>query len=92
MDLPTFLRGTNEENQDYFEQQSQELNTTFTPRGWKLEILTNAIVAEISSMNYVDVLPFGTIWANSDLGKLQFIAVAAVFGVSNATVETVTSV
>lgn len=92
MDLPTYLRGTNEENQDYFEQQSQELGNTFTTFGWKLPINTNAIVTTIIDMDYDPPLPFGTLWANSDLGKLQFISVAAVLGVSPATVETITSV
>lgn len=92
MDLPTFLQGSNEEIQDFLELQSQELLETFTPRGWKPEILTNAIVTQITDMNYAPVLPFGTFWANIDLGKLQFIAVPAVLGVSNAVVETITSV
>jgi hypothetical protein len=91
MDTPTFLTGKNEEIQNFLELQNQELIDTFTNVGWKLEILTNAIVTQITDMNYTPILPFGTIWANSDEGKLQFISVAAVAGTSDATVETITS-
>jgi hypothetical protein len=90
-DIPTILRGPYEE--DYQRQLNQALLESLSNNGWTLPILSNALVAIVTSYTFPRVMPFGTLWANSTVGKLQFISVPAnPATTTNATIETITSV
>jgi hypothetical protein len=90
-DIPTILKGEYEE--DFQRQQNQTLREVLSVNGWTLPPLTNAEVAIVTSYTFERVMPFGTQWANSDLGKMQFITIPAdPDTLTNATIETITSV
>lgn len=94
--LPQYTYGSNEELQRYFALLVQNLQQLIYQYGVSLPPLTNAEVAIIINGTLVPyftpVVKAGTQWFNSDTGKMQFIAQQAVLGVSNAVVETITSV
>jgi hypothetical protein len=90
-DIPTILKGEYEE--DYQRQLNQSLLETLSNSGWTLPPLTNAEVATITSYTFERIMPFGTQWANSDIGKMQFITVPAdPLTLTNATIETINSI
>jgi hypothetical protein len=89
-DIPTILKG--EYEPDFQRQQNQALLELLSNNGWTLPQLTNADVAIITSYTFERVMPFGTQWANSDVGKMQFITIPAdPDTLTNATIETITS-
>ncbi len=87
--IPTILAGEYEE--DYQVQFNQTIRQLLGEVGWQAPNLSNADVVLISNMNFVPILPRGAFWFNTDLGKMQLIVTSAVSGVSNASVETITS-
>jgi hypothetical protein len=87
MDIPTFLSGSYEENQDYHEQTQQILLQGIGPNGFEISQLTSAQVATITSMNFLPVQPFGKVFAVTDAAagqQWQGILTPAVYKVSNA--------
>lgn len=87
MDIPTYLRGTFEENQDYFEQQQQTLFDGVGPNGFSISNLTSAQVAIITGMDFVPVQDRGKVFFVTDAlagREWQGILTEAVPGVSNA--------
>lgn len=89
-DIPTILKGPYEE--DYQRQLNDELQFAIGYTGYKITPLSTNRINEVSSMNFLPPLPVGTLFFDTDIAKLKVIVVAAVMGVSNATIETVTSV
>lgn len=94
--IPQYIYGSTEELQRYFALLVQSLQNMISRSGVTLPPLTNAEVAIITNGTLVPyftpVVQAGTQWFNTDLGKMQFIAVQATLGATNATVETITSV
>jgi hypothetical protein len=90
--IPQFLYSTIEELQRFIALLVQQMQTALSDNGWQPPVLTNAMVAQITASTFLPVMQFGTFWANSDIGKLQFISAPAVAGISNATIQTITSV
>jgi len=89
-DIPTILKGPYEE--DYQRQLNQVLLESLSNNGWTLPNLTNAQVTLITSYTFERIMPVGTQWMNTTVGKMQFITVAAnPLTTTNATIETITS-
>lgn len=55
-------------------------------------VKTSAEITALISMNAFPVLPVGTTWFDTTLGKLRVLVTAAVPGVSSGITQTVTSV
>lgn len=53
---------------------------------------TTAEIVALIDMNATPVLPVGSLWIDTTIGKLKFISVAAIPGIANGITETVTSV
>lgn len=93
MDIPSYLYGTNDELQRFFELLVRQLQNGLGQNGFTVSPLSAANVTTVTSYLYTPVLPPGTMWFNSTLNKMQFITVAAVPStLTNATIETITSV
>lgn len=95
MNIPQYIYGSNDELQRYFALLIQAMQGALSNNGWTIPPLTNAQVTIITNgtiFPYFDpVMPEFTIWGNTTIGKLQFITIPAVPGISNATIETITS-
>lgn len=93
MNIPEYLYGTNDDLQRYFALLVQTLIGGIGPNGFTLTQLSNTDVASIIDYNFRPIMPAGTQWFNTNLGKMQFISVAAnPSTLTNATTETITSV
>lgn len=89
MDIPKLLKG--EYDADYQEQLNQELQDGLNNGVYNQEFTTAEITALISATTR-PVIRRGTLFFNTDLGKLQVVVTAADPSVpSNGAVETVTS-
>ena len=88
MDLPTYLQG--DEQYDYDEQLNQTLRSNVGNNGFCVSQLTTDAITQITGKNYVPLMPAGTIFWNTTTQTMQLITVAAVPGVSDATVLTFT--
>jgi hypothetical protein len=87
MDIPTFLQGTFEENEDYFEQTQQVLLEGVGPNGFQISQLTLAQVAIITGMNFLPIQPAGQVFFVTDAPSGQEwrgIQSPAVYQTSNA--------
>jgi len=95
MKVPQYIYGSNEELQRYFALLVQSMQGSLSDNGWTVPQLTTPQVTIITNgtiFPYFDpVMPMFTLWGNTTIGKLQFITIPAVPGVSNATIETITS-
>ena len=92
MIIPQYIYGTIDQLQRYFALLVQALQVNLGGAGFVLPPQTNTSVSAIILATSVPVLQVGTQWFNSDLGKMQFISVAAnPAGPTNATVQTITS-
>lgn len=91
MNIPAYMTGYNE---DYQQDLNQTLRDGLGSTGFQITSLTAAEVATVISweFNQARLLPPGTFWFNSTLGKMQFITVSAnPDTTTDATIETVTS-
>lgn len=88
MDIPTFLKGTMEENWDYFEQTQQTLLEGVGPNGFQISQLTQAQINQITSQNYLPIQPAGQMFFNTTIQEWQGIWIPAVYQSSNAVVVT----
>lgn len=79
MNIPTFLHGTNEQNQAFFEELFQTLLQGLSNNGWTVPNLSTADITSVEPS-----MPLGTIWYNTNLNKLQVK--------TSGGVETITSV
>lgn len=92
MDIPTYLKSPDYAEQETFMQEMfQTLLDGLGPTGFTVTQQTSSGIATIISMNAQTVQPVGTIWFNTDISKLQVLVTAAVPGISNGVIETVTS-
>lgn len=89
-DIPTILKGPYEE--DYQRQLNQSLEFAIGQTGYKITPLTTARITQVTGMNFIPPLPVGTLFFDTTAEKLKVIVIEAVLGISNATIETVTSV
>ncbi len=87
--IPTILAGGYEE--DYQVQYNQTIRQLLGDTGWQPPNLTDADVLLLSDMGFVPILPRGTFWFNTDIGKMQLIVTSAISGIANAVVETIQS-
>ena len=92
MDLQSYNYATQDEQQRYLELLVRQLQEGLGDYGFTITRATSANITVFTGMNFQPVLPEGTTWFDSTIKKLRFIATQAVPGVSNAVVETVTSV
>lgn len=53
--------------------------------------MTTAQITALISMTALPVLPVGSLWFDTTVGKLRVLTTAAVYGVSDGTTEVVTS-
>jgi hypothetical protein len=95
MNVPQYLYGSNDELQRYFALLVQAMQGALSNNGWTVPQLTATEVTKVTNGTikpyFSPVMPMFTLWGNTTIGKLQFITVPAVPGVSNATIETITS-
>ncbi len=96
MKVPQYIYGTIQELQRYFALAIQAMQSALSDNGWTIPQQTNATISIIINGTVVPyfepVMPAGTIWFNTDVGKLQVLVTAAVPGTSNGVVQTITSV
>lgn len=99
MIIPQYIYGSNEELQRYFALLIQQMQLALSNNGWTVPQLTTAQIARVTQgisvpgvPYFQPVLPVGTIWFNTSIGKLQVLVTAAVPEVSNGVIETITSV
>lgn len=89
-DIPTILKGPYQE--DYHRQLNEVLIDSLSNNGWTIPPLSAAEVAIVTSYTFERIMPVFTLWGNTDIGKLQFISVAAnPLTSTNATIETINS-
>jgi hypothetical protein len=98
MMIPQYLYGDNNDLQRYFALLVQAMQTALSDNGWTVPALTTAqitnLIRGLQSGNnppFKPVLPVGTIWYDTSVGKLKVLTTAAVIGVSDGITETITS-
>jgi hypothetical protein len=92
MKIQSYLYVDNESLQRYLELLIRTLQAGLSDNGWTVPAQPTSTINTLVSKNYVPVLPNGTIWFDTDVKKLKVLVTAAVAGISNGIVETVTSV
>lgn len=68
------------------------MQVALSDNGWTVPLQTSANITTLIGMNSQPVLPVGTIWFDTTLGKLRVLTTQAVFGVTDGVTQTVTSV
>lgn len=97
MKVPQYIYSVNYDDlQRYLALFIQQCQADLSENGWQIPVLTNAQRDIIIDSTFMPVMRFGTLWANSDIGKLQFITAQAIpdglpGGPANATYETIMS-
>lgn len=66
MNLPTYLRGSENDNQSFFEEMFLTLLEGLSNNGWTVPNLTTAQITAVQSQ-----MPVGTLWFNTSVDKLQ---------------------
>lgn len=89
MRIPQYLPGNNETQ--YNALLNQVLTTGVGYNGFQITSLTGAQITMLTSMDFIPVLPAGTMFFNSDVPAWQGVSVAAVPAISNATIVTFTT-
>lgn len=92
MDIQSFNYVNIDELQRYFELLIKTLNNGLSDNGWTVPQQSTTNITTLINRNARPILPRGTIWFDTTLGKLKVLVTQAVPGVSDGVTETITSV
>lgn len=98
MKVPQWLYASTDEMQRVLALLMQQMQTNLSDNGWCVPQLTSTEITNVTRgiaapglVPFEPVMPVGTIWYDTTINKLKVLTTAAVIGVSNGIVETVTS-